>query len=144
MIQRIIIFILLGVALMACGGSAGNGVQSAVEHFDQGNYAGSRSIVDRLVADSAALDTMSVGSLCELAVLCLRLDSISDPVSDTSGQVFAARCLSRARSIDADSVERFMRTLPRETAQSLTVIDRVATYLAIPRDSLVVEGDTVQ
>lgn len=145
MIFRLIIAAALAAMLWSCGsGSDSNRVAEAVDRFDARNFAASREIVDRLAADTTGLDTMSVADLCSLAALCVRLDSVGAPGSDNTGEALAARCLIVARRQNPDSVEAFLHTLPRETAQLLGVIDRVATYLVIPRDSLVVESDTVQ
>lgn len=141
---RFLFFPLL-VLMVACASpSPGNQVDDAIRCCNDHDFARSREIVDRLMADSAALDTMSVDHLCRLASLCLQLDSVGDSAPDNSGEALAARCLGVARHIDSDSVELYLHSIPREQAMRLSVIDRVASYLAIPRDSLVVEGDTVQ
>ena len=145
MIIRFFICCITAALMWSCtNGDETGGVDYAVDRFEAGNYAGSREIVARLTADTTALDTMPVGELCRLAALCLRLDSVAAPCADNPGEALAAKCLVAARRQNPDSVEAFLRSLPRETAQSLSVIDRVATYLTIPRDSLVVEGDTLQ
>lgn len=139
-----LISVAVGVAMAACGGKLTDGdmVDNAVQLCEDGDYNGSRLIVDALAGDSAALDTMSVGNLCRLAALCLRLDSVAAP-GEEAGEAMAARCMVVARNHNADSVDVCLSSMPREDAMRLGVIDRVATYLVIPRDSLVVEGDTV-
>lgn len=140
MIARFVLSLLTAACLISCSGS-GSRVEEASSSFQNGDYTRSREIVDHLAADSAALSAMSVAELCEMASLCLRIDSVSE---STGGEALAVLFLGMARRQDSDSVEMYLRSLPRDAAQSLSVIDRVATYLSIPRDSLVVEGDTVQ
>lgn len=144
-IPKSVISILAAAAILA-GCAADNSGQSSLEKaataLSDGNYAAAQKTCDGLMADSAAFDALSVAQLCSLAEMYVRIESeqqrdthaVAD-VNDAS----AARCLSRARSIDSDSVDAFIGTLPRETAQRLTVINRVSTYLDIPRDSLAID-----
>lgn len=144
-----IIALLVAAALGSCSsqGSVSDTVDKAVISFEEGRYDKAQSIVDNLVNDSLSFNELSVNSLCRLAQLCIRLDSADAEsqkhVAD-EGDAVAARCLGRAHTLDADSVEAFINSLPREEATRLAVINRVSTYLNIPRDSLVVESDTIQ
>ena len=148
--HKILIFIaLIAVAAYGCtsSGSSGETIDKACTYFDEGRYNRARTSVDSLMNDSAQFNELSVGSLCRLALLCLRLDSGDGSSKEHVayiGDALAARCLTRAQEIDADSVDRFIRSLPREQASRLDVINSVSTYLSIPRDSLVVESDTIQ
>lgn len=145
----LIIVAILGAVFAGCSSKTppADTVDKAISRFEEGQYNKSRAIVDTLVNDSASFNELSVNSLCRLAQLCLRLDSADAEkaahVAD-EGDAVAARCLGRAHTLDADSVDAFINALPREEATRLAVLNRVSTYLTIPRDSLVVESDTIQ
>ncbi len=145
----LIIAAALTMILYGCAStpSSSETVDKAYLSFDKGHYGNARSIIDSLVNDSAVFNELSVNSLCRLAQLCIRLDSVnggdSNPEADED-DAMAARYLGRAHDLDADSVDTFIRSLSREQASRLAIINSVSTYLSIPRDSLVVEGDTIQ
>lgn len=145
----LIIVAILGAVFTGCSSknTPGATVDKAISRFEDGQYNKSRAIVDTLVNDSVRFNELSVTSLCRLAQLCLRLDSADAEKADRladEGDAVAARCLGRAHKLDADSVDAFINSLPREEAARLAVLNRVSTYLTIPRDSLVVESDTIQ
>lgn len=144
----ILSFVLLAPFVWSCGGTTtpADKVDDACQLFELGNYDGAIQAVDKIMADSLIFNELDVHDLCSLAQLCLRLDSVKhlepEAVAEESDAI-AARCLSRAGTLNADSVEMFIRNLPREQAMRLSVINRVSTYLTIPRDSLVVENDSL-
>lgn len=144
----LIIVALVGALFAGCSSKniPGDTVAKAINCFEEGRYNKSRAIVDTLVGDSAGFNELSVNSLCLLAQLCLKLDSVdaekTELVAD-EGDAIATRCLGRAHTLDADSVDAFISSLPHEEAARLAVLNRVSTYLTIPRDSLVVESDTI-
>lgn len=144
--MRIFTAIILALALAACSGSGAqqSQVAEAQTDFDAGNYSRAQTTCDHIMADSVEFEKLDVGQLCTLAELYIRLDSArtDTPASVAEpNEAMAARCLNRARAIDADSVDMFISTRPRDRASRLAVINIVSTYLAIPRDSLVVEDE---
>jgi len=143
MIMRFLSAIILIFTLVACtGNKATTTLAGAMSDFNAGDYSRAQSACDRIMSDSACFNRLDVTQLCTLAELYVRLDSANIDSSASvaeSNEAMAVRCLSRARSIDADSVEMFISSRPRERASRLAVINIVSTYLAIPRDSLVVE-----
>ena len=145
------ILLILIVPLVAAGCSkkrtAEGTVEMAFQQFDKGHYDRCRVIVDSILADSADFESLSVKSLCGLADLCIRLDSVDNKeigLRADEGDAQAARCLGRASELAPDSVEAFIKMQPTEKAQRLAIIQRVSSYLATPRDSLMVESDTIQ
>ena len=142
--------LILAISAAALAGCAdtptgSRSIEDAARHLDEGNIARSQAICDSLMADSSRLADLSVGQLCTLANMFLRLDSALHAAPETvadANDAMAARCLSRARAIDPDSVEAFIGSLPREAAARMAVINRVSTYLDIPRDSLAIEEPT--
>lgn len=118
-------------------------VAGAVESFDNRDFESAQHAIDQLMADSAAFSSLSASQLCVLAELCLRVDSArrSEPAVADPGEAVAARCLTRARALSADTVSEFINSLPRERASRLSTIDLVGTFLDTPRDSLVVEDE---
>ena len=150
MAMRIIAAVTLGlaIAMAACGGgaTAAGPVAQAQADFEAGNYDGAQKACDRIMADSAGFTALDVAQLCTLAELYIWLDSAR---MDTGvavvepNEASAVRCLGRARELDADSVDAFIGSRPRDRASRLAVINIVSTYLAIPRDSLVVEDEQI-
>lgn len=142
------VILTLAIAMTACVGAAPDSghVAQAQAYFEAGNYDGAQQACDRIMADSAAFTALDVAQLCNLAELYIRLDSAR---TDAGAALFepneasAVRCLGRARELDADSVDIFIGSCPRERASRLAVINIVSTYLAIPRDSLVVEDEQI-
>ncbi len=140
--------IILVIVLAACSGGKGPmpPVAQAQADFEVGDYDRAQKICDRVMADSAGFRTLDVAQLCTLAELYIRLDSARiDALSAVAepNEASAARCLGRARELSADSVDAFIASRPRERASRLAVINIVSTYLAIPRDSLVVEDEQI-
>lgn len=149
LVFKFLIALVLPLAIFGCSKhrSASETVELAYEQFDRGKYERCKAIVDSILDDSADFNTLPVSSLCTLAELCIRLDSVDNKeigLRADEGDAQAARCLGRACELDADSVEAFIRQQPAEKAQRLALIQRVSSYLATPRDSLMVESDTIQ
>lgn len=146
--MRIITAILIVMGLAACTGSetVSEPIEQAQAFFEAGNYESVQKTCDRLMADSTQFMALDVTRLCGLAELYIRLDSArsesQSAVAETN-EASAVRCLGRARQLDADSVDAFISSRPRERASRLAVINIVSTYLSIPRDSLVVEDEQI-
>lgn len=146
--MRIIAAILIIIGLTACSGSdtSGDPVGQAQAFFEAGNYDRVQKTCDRLIADSTRFNALDVTRLCCLAELYVRLDTARasfDTAAAESNEASAVWCLGRARQLDADSVDAFISSRPRERASRLAVISIVSTYLSIPRDSLVVEDEQI-
>lgn len=140
--RRLLYMTVAAVAAACTGGAASGGIlHDAFDDFESGKYAESEARLAAIVADSTTFAALPLPVLCDMARLSVRLDSAMD--SETNDAV-AARCLSRARDIDPDSVDAFIESLPAEQADQLRLLNSVSTYLTMPRDSLVTDSDTVQ
>ncbi len=120
-------------------------VADARAEYENMNYDRCQTICDNLVADSANFVKLDVRQLCNLAELYILLDVVANgdkpaTVADIN-DANAARCLGRARELNADSVDAFINELSAESAARLSVLNRVSAYLTIPRDSLVVADE---
>jgi len=143
--SRLPILMAMFVALMTaggCGSVAGSDpVAAVIGNLERGDRHGAQVAVDRLLADTAAFDALTAGQLCRLSRALVRLSSPSEVEANDAS---AARCLSRARSLAPDTVERFLQTVSGDDAARLAVLDRVGSYLGIPRDSLAIaEEDSI-
>jgi hypothetical protein len=135
--MRVLSTILILATLMACSSAASTDpVADALEAVGQENYDEAQTICDGVLADSTIYNHLTSSQLCMLASIYVRLDGDNE-ANDAS----AARCLSRARNLATDSVSAFIASLPEDLAVRITILDRVGTYLGIPRDSLVSSED---
>ncbi len=142
--RQLLLTILAALTLAACSSTDSTGIaqlDDAVAHFDAGSYDEASSQLDHIVADSAAFQALGVAPLCRMAQLSMQLDSA---LNTESGNVVAARCLGRARQLNADSVDAYIESLPMEQATQMRLINSVSSYLTMPRDSLVTDSDTIQ
>lgn len=123
-------------------------IDTAQAEYYARQFDDARKTLETAVGDSARFESLDSRRLCQAANLSLLIDSALAAGTGHEGaeaDAVAARCLARARQLNADTVDAYIARLPHEQALRLAVIDRVSTYLAIPRDSLVVEeNDTVQ
>lgn len=131
----IILTLALLPALWGCGGrsAAEDSLAAVTEAIEAGDMDAAQTRADAIVADSAAYDALSAGQLCILARAFVRLNDTADDTNDA----LAAQCLTRARRLDPDTVAAFLHSLTGDDAGRLMVLDRVGTYLGVPRDSLV-------
>ena len=118
---RIIIALLAAVLAAACGTSPQSRFVTAVEAFETG-----------ATADSAAFATLNAAQLCRMAAIYVSLTADRD-----ANDGMAVRCINRARTLSADTVEAFIQAQNGDLAHDLRTIERVGSYLDIPRDSLV-------
>ncbi len=140
MIRRLLSIIGLCILLWACGpiGAADGAVGEIAVALGAGDTAGAQKAADALLSDTTAFNALSAGQLCRLSQLLVRID----PDKETEdNDAYAARCLARARALSPDTVVAFLRSLSGDDAGRLMVLDRVGTYLEIPRDSLVSAED---
>ena len=126
------------VAMLAGAASCGSGaeadsVAAIILQLDRGDRQGAQRGAERLMADSAAFASLGSGSLCLLSRALVRMSNSQEAGANEAS---AARCLARARQLSADSVDQFLQSLTGDDAGRLMVLDRVGTYLEIPRDSL--------
>jgi len=112
--------------------------------YDNFDYGRCQKICDDIMADSVLFDKLNVRQLCTLAELYTLVDAaVNNKPTSMAGinDANAARCLGRARELNPDSVDIFLSEAPAESAVRLNVLNRVSTYLTIPRDSLAVEDE---
>lgn len=146
-LKKFCLCMLAAIAVLGCthDRTPAQTVADARIEYESLNYGRCQNLCDGLLADSAKFNELNVGQLCVLAELYTLLDSAANHNKPTSvadvNDANAARCLGRARQLDADSVDAFISRLPAEAATRLAVLNRVSTYLTIPRDSLVVEDE---
>lgn len=139
---------LAACALWSCTGerTPAQSVADARIEYESLNYGRCQQICDDILADSAKFDRLDVRQLCNLAELYVLIDAAVSNNNPTTvadvNDANATRCLARARALNADSVEIYIGDLPVEAATRLSVLNRVSSYLTIPRDSLVVAQDT--
>lgn len=137
--SRLIVMIMLALAAAACGVSdPADRVAEASDALERGDNDRAQAYADAIVSDSTVFATLEAGQLCRLARVLVRLSSGTD---NESNDASAARCLARARTLQSDTVTAFLYSLPGEDAGRLMVLDRVGTYMEIPRDSLVSAED---
>lgn len=113
-------------------------LDEAAEQLSVGEYGKCQQLCDGIMADSTAFTGLSATQLCRLAEMYVSL-----PDEHDSNDGAAVRCLSRARSLASDSVAAFLSTVDRDKAARLYTLDRVGSYLEVPRDSLVSEEDVL-
>ncbi len=131
--------VLVAMLLGSCGAPVGSDTVGRItSELDRGDRHGAQRDAERLLADSAAFAALTPGQLCELSRALVRLSSPSEVEANDAS---AARCLARARQLAPDTVEHFLRSVTGEDAGRLMVLDRVGSYLEIPRDSLVIEEE---
>lgn len=114
-------------------------VAAAVEMYECERFEDCRKLCDDILADSSAFSKLQVSDLCTLSELYITMPGNSD-----ESDVEAARCIARARDINPDSVDMYVANYASEVAQRMYVLDRVGSYLEIPRDSLSVEDEEYQ
>lgn len=132
LIITILSFVVMLLCLCACG-SAGAPVDNAVAAVEVGDNAAAQRICDDLLADSVAFNDLDAVALCRVARVLMT-------VADSDANIAAAvKCLNRARSLDDAAVDAFIDSIPADIATILHTLDRVGTYLNIPRENLVVE-----
>lgn len=137
--SRLIIAACAAIALCACTPqSPADAVDAVAAALDAGDTARAQSRADALLADSAAFSALSATQLCRLSRALVHIDPEGNAEANDAS---AARCLTRARALQSDSVSEYLRNLSGEDAGRLAVLDRVGTYLEIPRDSLVASED---
>lgn len=129
---RIIIALLAAVLAAACGTSPQSRFVTAVEAFETGDTARCVREFNSLTADSAAFATLNAAQLCRMAAIYVSLTADRD-----ANDGMAVRCINRARTLSADTVEAFIQAQNGDLAHDLRTIERVGSYLDIPRDSLV-------
>lgn len=138
MIRRIayMLLVMMSLAVTSCGGHGDSA--AALESVDDALIRGDRrraqECAESLLGDSAAFAALSPRQLCHLSQL---LVNMSDANEVEANDASAARCLARARQLAPDTVAAFLASLSGDDAVRLVVLDRVGTYLEIPRDSLV-------
>lgn len=138
-LRRHIIAVCAALGLCACGTSGTtDAVDAVTAALDAGDCARAQSRADALLADSAAFSALSATQLCRLSRALVHIDPDGNAEANDAS---AARCLTRARALQSDSVTEFLLSLSGEDAGRLAVLDRVGTYLEIPRDSLVGSED---
>ncbi|MDO4319255.1 MAG: hypothetical protein Q4C34_01650 [Bacteroidales bacterium] len=137
--RRLVYIIVMAVAA-ACSTSSSSetAVSEAVDAMEHGDRDRAQACVDAVMADSAGFASLDARQLCTLARVLVQLTADTD---NESNDASAARCLARARSLAPDSVTAFLYSLPGEDAGRLMVLDRVGSYLEMPRDSLVSAED---
>ncbi len=135
---QLIVILLLALMAAACGGSpsASRTVDDAAALIERGDFKGAHRKAEAVMADSAALNSLTVSQLCRLAVVFVRLSNQETPSETDANDAMAARCLSRARAVAPDSVAQFIGSLTGEMAGRIIVLDQVGTFLTTPRDSL--------
>lgn len=135
MISRLLTFLLiiLSVAVCSCS-SSGDPVSDIASALEAGNPALAQHRADKLLSDSVAFNALTAPQLCRLSQLMMHLDPDAE---NQANDASAARCLARARALQPDSVTAFLYSLSGDDAGRLFVLDRVGSYLEIPRDSLV-------
>ncbi len=114
--------------------------------MDARDFASARKLLDGLIADSTALTAMDVKQLVTAAELYTTMALTDNNASPESDEASAARCLTAARAIDADSVDTYVNALAVEAANHLRTISSVSAYLECDRDSLLLgeEPDSVE
>ena len=149
MISRTTLFasLIAAAALVSCSDAVtpAQRLTDARIELDARDYDSARDILDRLLADSLAMNTMNVKQLVTAAQLYATMALVEDNSASEADEASAARCLTRARDIDPDSVDSYVNTLAAEAANHLRTISAVSTYLNIHRDSLITteEPDSV-
>lgn len=140
--MKFIAIILTVATLMIAAGctrAAGDDpVARAESEAAAGDVAAAQRMCDALLSDTAAFNALSAGQLCRLAGLFVSLQGDQE-----ANDGAACRCLSRARTLDNDSVDIFLRTLDSDAALHLLTLDNVGAYLDMPREQLVTESDSV-
>ncbi len=132
-----LLFMFVAAILSACSSaSIDEQMANASVQFATGDLEGCSSTCNEILSDSVAFNSLSVEQLCKLSEILISLEGDLE-ANDAS----AARCLSRARSLNADSVEMFISSASQDVSYHLAVLDRVGAYLGIPRDSLVSTED---
>lgn len=109
--------------------------------LDDRNFTSARDILDRLMADSTKMSSMNVKQLVTAAQLYTTMAMQDSDSSSETDEASAARCLTRARDIDPDSVDEYVNSLAAEAAHHLRTISAVSTYLNANRDSLVTDEE---
>lgn len=138
-LRRHIIAACAALGLCACGNNTpADAVDAVTAALDAGDMTRAQSRADALLADSAAFSALSATQLCRLSRALVHIDPEGNAEANDAS---AARCLARARALQSDSVTSFLLDLSGEDAGRLAVLDRVGTYLEIPRDSLVAAED---
>lgn len=137
--MRAAIYILIAALAVACASpTPADRVSRAFDALELGDSTRAQADIDAIMADSAAFNALRVNELCTLALVYERLSATTE---NEANDASAARCLARARSLDADSITAFLYSLPGEDAGRLMVLDRVSSYMEMPRDSLVSAED---
>lgn len=142
--MRLLLSIAVCLLVTACGGSqsgATDSLDAALSAYEHNDPVRAQKEADALLADSAAFSALDAPQLCRLSLLLVRLNN--DTPDGEANDASVARCLTRARTLQPDSVNDFLRSLRGEDAGRLMVLDRVGSYMEIPRDSLVSAEDTV-
>ncbi len=129
------------MAACAGGSSADDPVGKIAITYERGDVRGAARDAERLLADSAAFNSLSAMQLCRLSELFVQLSETESRTDIDANDAMAARCLTRARAIGSDSVAAFLASRSGEMAGRLIVLDQVGTFLDTPRDSLVSSED---
>lgn len=136
-ITCIIIALCVITGSVSCtGGKDTDPVERVAAMLRNGNAEDAQRDCDRLLADTTAFNALSAGQLCRLALVF-----VSFTGDQESNDGAAVRCLNRARSLNNDSVESFLLELNDVYGGHLVTLDRVGTYLEIPREELVSAED---
>ena len=135
MLRKLLILLISALFMLsACSAPAAQDkVSDAVTEFGIGNLDRCNKICNEILADSATLDALSVGQLCTLSQLFVRLNGDIE-----ANDAQATLCLSRATRLAPDSVEEFIKSQSAEVSERLITLRRVDSYMAIHRDSLII------
>ncbi|MDE6301521.1 MAG: hypothetical protein K2M19_07375 [Muribaculaceae bacterium] len=139
--------LLSALTLLSCGKSdtPEQMLADAGIELDSHDYDSARAILDRLMADSTAMNSMNVKQLVTAAQLYTTIALAENNQSSETDEASAARCLTCARDIDPDSVDSYVNALEAEAAHHLRTISSVSAYLGLNRDSIITneEPDSV-
>lgn len=125
---------ILAIYVSACAGSADDKLSLAESEYESGRYETAQSLADELISGENA-DTVSVGRLCRLYLLCAKLAEHQDEGSNLAA---ATRCMQTAMQRDSDSVAAFIETLTIEDRTRTALVTSLMRAAEFPADSIAV------
>lgn len=127
--------------ICSCVKSNDDPVTKAEDAYANGDYEYALRQAESIVSDSAVFNSLNAIQLCRLSELYVNFSDNDEIAEIDANDASAARCLTRARALQSDSVTAFLQSRSGEMAGRLIVLDQVGVYLDTPRDSLVSSED---
>lgn len=114
--------------------SSADRLMMAEEAIAAGRYHSAQKMADNLLADSAA---MSVGELCRLSLVFLRLSDVG--TEQDANTADAARTFALAYSRDPDSTRAVIAASPVDDLAAMTMLSAINEA----PHGIIIDGDTI-